>query len=37
MTDEDIVHAAADDPDAATISTAEEMKEYKAAPARAKR
>ena len=35
MTDEDIARAVADDPDAAPIPTAEEMKEYKPAPARA--
>ena len=37
MTDADIAQAVADDPDAAPIPTAEEMKEYKPAPPRAKR
>lgn len=36
MTDEDIARAVADDPDAAPIPTAEELKEYKPAPARAR-
>ena len=36
-TDEDIARAVADDPDAAPLPTAEEMKLYKPAPARIKR
>ncbi len=36
MTDEDIKRAVAEDPDAAAISTPEEMMEYKPAPARAR-
>jgi len=37
MTDEDIARAVADDPDAAPLYTAEEMKRFKPAPARNKR
>ena len=37
MTDEEIARAAASDPDAAPIPTAEELKQYKPAPARLKR
>lgn len=37
MTDEDIARAVADDPDAAPIYTAEEMKQFKPHPARIKR
>lgn len=37
MTEEDIIGAVADDPDAAPIPTAEEMKLYKPTPARIKR
>jgi len=37
MTEEDIIRAVADDPDAAPIPTAEEMKLYKPTPARNKR
>ncbi len=37
MTDEDIARAVADDPDAAPIPTESELKEYKPAPARARR
>ena len=37
MTDEDIAHAVADDPDAAPIPTADELKQYKPTPARNKR
>ncbi len=37
MTDADIAQAVADDPDAAPIPTADEMKEYKPAPARGNR
>jgi len=36
MTDEDIARAVADDPDAAPIPTASELKEYKPAPARSR-
>ena len=36
-TDEDIARAVADDPDAAPIYTAEEMKQFKPHPARNKR
>lgn len=37
MTDEDIARAVADDPDAAPLYTAEELKRFKPAPARNKR
>ena len=37
MTDEDIARAVADDSDAAPIPTESELKEYKAAPACARR
>ncbi len=37
MTDEDIARAVADDPDAAPIPTADELRQYKPAPARNKR
>ncbi len=37
MTDEDIARAVADDPDAAPLYTAEEMKQFKPHPARIKR
>ncbi len=37
VTDEEIARAVADDPDAAPIYTAEEMKQFKPAPARNKR
>ena len=37
MTEEDIIRAVADDPDAEPIPTAEEMKLYKPTPARNKR
>lgn len=37
MTDEDIARAVADDPDAAPIYTAEEMKQFRPHPARIKR
>lgn len=37
MTEEDLIRAVADDPDAAPLPTAEEMKLYKPAPARIKR
>ncbi len=37
MTDEDIARAVADDPDAAPIPTAEQLKHYKPHPARNKR
>lgn len=36
MTDEDIARAVADNPDAAPIFTAEELKEFKPSPARNK-
>ena len=36
MTDEDIARAVAEDLDAAPIPTAEELKEYRPAPARAR-
>ncbi len=36
MTDEDIARAVADDPDAAPLYTAEELKRFKPAPARNK-
>ena len=36
-TDEDIARAVADDPDAAPIPTADELQQYKPAPARNKR
>lgn len=36
MTDEDIARAVADDPDAAPLHTAEELKRFKPAPARNK-
>jgi hypothetical protein len=37
MTDEDIARAVANDPDAAPLYTAEELKRFKPAPARNKR
>ena len=37
MTDEDIARAVADDPDAAPIPTADELRQYKPTPARNKR
>ncbi len=37
MSDEDIARAVADDPDAAPLYTAEELKRFKPAPARNKR
>lgn len=37
ITDEEIARAVADDPDAAPIPTAEELKHYKPTPARNKR
>ncbi len=37
VTDEDIARAVADDPDAAPLYTAEELKRFKPAPARNKR
>lgn len=37
ITDEEIARAVADDPDAAPIFTAEELKEFKPAPARNRR
>lgn len=37
VTDEEIARAVADDPDAAPIYTAEEMKQFKPHPARIKR
>ena len=36
-TDDDIARAVADDPDAAPIPTADELREYKPAPARNRR
>ena len=37
ITDDDIARAVADDPDAAPIPTADELQQYKPAPARNKR